>query len=246
MKRIAIIDDEADARQALRSLLELCPGVEICGEADSAASGFEMLKKAQPHAVLLDISMGDASGFDLLDKFPKVPFRVIFTTAHDEFALRAFRYNALDYLLKPIDPRELMRAIERIEIDRQMGEFNLKIQQLLDNMKRRELDKIAISSQEGLVFLRLDHLIRLESEGNYTTFFMANKEKYVASKPIKEYEEMLPADVFFRTHQSHIVQMAFIKKILKEDGGYAEMEDGSKIPIARRRKEEFLAKALER
>lgn len=238
MKRIAIIDDEADARESLRNLLSLCPSVEMVGEADGVATGFQLLNSTKPDAVLLDISLTDGTGFDLLDRFPVLPFRVIFTTAHDAFALRAFRYHALDYLMKPIVPKELMGAVERIATT--SAGYSQQVNQLLQGIRNRSLEKIALGSQEGLVFLRLSDIVRLHSEGNYTTFFTKNKERHIVTKNIKEYEEILPSNDFCRVHQSHIVHFAFVKKYLREDGGYLEMEDGFKVPIARRRKEELM------
>lgn len=240
MKRIALIDDEADARLVLRELLEWCPGVEIAGEADSVASGFELLREARPDAVFLDISMNDGTGFDLLDKFPQAPCQVVFVTAHDQFALRAFRYNALDYLMKPIDPRELLRAVERIGAGYRLDDLSPKIASLLQNMKERKLEKIALHTQEGLIFLRTERIVYLKSEGSYTTFFLSGNERYVISRSIKEYETMLADAGFFRIHQSYLVNLSFVKRVLREDGGYAEMENGTKLPIARRRKDEFL------
>lgn len=240
MKRIAIIDDEADARQALRSLLELSPDIEIAGEAGGVESGFTLLRDARPHAVFLDISMNDGSGFDLLDRFPKPPFQVVFVTAHDAFALRAFRYNALDYLMKPIDPQELLRALERINSDFRMEDLARQLDELLRDMRQRKLEKIALYTQDGLTYLRLNQIVHLQSDGSYTTFFLHNRERHIVSRPIGEYEDMLAADGFFRIHQSHIVNLHFVKRVLREDGGYVEMETGAKLPIARRRKEEFL------
>ena len=240
MKRIAIIDDEPDARQALRTLLAtLCPDVEICGEADSVQSAYALLRQSQPHGVLLDISMEDGTGFDLLDKFPRPSFQVIFTTAHDEFAIKAFRYHALGYLLKPINPVELAQTIDRVKMVTPEG-YPARIGNLLESVHTRRLDKITLTSQEGMVFLRLDEIVRLESQGSYTTFYMLNNDRHVISHPMKYYEDLLPQDRFFKLHQSHLVNLSFVNKILREDGGYALMEDGCKVPIARRRKDEFL------
>jgi two-component system LytT family response regulator len=239
MIRIGLIDDEPAARQALRTLLsKLCPDVEVVGEADGVASGVKLIRQTNPHAVLLDISMEDGSGFDLLDLFPSLPFKVIFTTASDEFALKAFRYNALDYLLKPVAPKELLAALDRI--GGESLEINsLKVRNALEDTRRERLERIALTSQEGLVFLHLDQIIHLESDGNYTTFYMVGKERHVVARPMRAFEELLPPAAFFRIHQSHMVHRRFVKKVLKEDGGYALMEDGSKLPLARRRKEEF-------
>ncbi|TAK43353.1 MAG: response regulator transcription factor [Saprospiraceae bacterium] len=240
MKRIAIIDDEPDARQALRTLLTtLCPDVEICGEADSVQSAYVLLRQTQPHGVLLDIAMEDGTGFDLLDKFPRPSFQVIFITAHDEFAMKAFRYRALDYLLKPINPVELAQTIDRVKMETP-EDYPARIGNLLESAPTRQFDKITLTSQEGMVFLRLDEIVRLESEGSYTSFHMLNNDRHVISHPMKYYEDLLPQDRFFKLHQSHLVNLSFVKKILREDGGYALMEDGCKIPIARRRKDEFL------
>ena len=240
MKRIALVDDEADARQLLRSMISsLCPDVEVCGEADSVESAYVLIRQTQPHVVLLDISLEDENGFDLLDKFPQPTFQVIFTTAHDEFALKAFRYHALDYLLKPINPVELAQAIDRVKQE-VIPNFQAKISNLLESTRNKQLNKITLNSQEGMVFLRLDQIIRIESEGSYSTFYLLNQERHVVSRPMREFEELLPKDLFFKLHQSHLINLAFVKKILREEGGYALMEEGCKVPIARRRKDEFL------
>jgi len=240
MKRIAIIDDEQDARQSLKTLINsLCPDVEICGEANSVESAYVLIRQTQPHGVLLDISMEDGTGFDLLDKFPKLSFKVIFITAHDEFALKAFRYHVLDYLLKPINPEELVQAIDQIE-EIPAENYPLRINNLLESARSGKLKKITLSSQEGMVFLSIEQIVRLESEGSYTTFFLLNNERHLISRPMKDFKELLPKNDFFKLHQSHVVNLSYVKKILREDGGFALMEDGSKVPIARRRKEEFL------
>lgn len=240
MKRVAIVDDEADARQLLRNMIStLCPDVEICGEADSVDSAYVLIRQTRPHAVLLDISLEEENSFDLLDKFQQPEFQIIFTTAHDEFALKAFRYHALDYLLKPINPVELAQTIDRI-IPETSNNYTLRVKNLLESTRSGQLNKITLNSQEGLIFLRLDQIIRIESEGSYSTFHLLNQERHVVSRPMREFEELLPKDLFFKLHQSHLINLSFVKKILREDGGYALMEEGYKIPIARRRKDEFL------
>ena len=240
MKRIVLIDDEPDARRTLRKFLtDLCPQVEIAGEADGVENGYFLICQQKPDAVLLDISMKDGTGFDLLDKFPRPNFKVIFTTAFDDFALKAFKYNTLDYLLKPVTPDELVRAVDKIG-ENHMDEFSMKISNILETARTRRFEKIGLSSQEGLVFLRLDEIVHLEADGNYTTLYLINNERHVVVRPLKEFEDLLPTDQFFRIHQSHIVNVNFVKKYLKEDGGYVLMENGSKVLVARRRKEEFL------
>ena len=246
MKRIAIIDDEQDARQMLRSMImSLCPDVDICGEADNVHSAFMMIRQSRPHAILLDNSMEDGSGFDLLDKFENPDFQVIFTTAFDEFALRAFRYHAQDYLLKPINPVELSQALDRITTHSPL-EASTQLSDLINSVRSGQLKKITLTSLEGLVFLNLDEIVRLESDGSYTIFYMINQDRHIVSRPMREFEELLPSREFFKLHQSHLVQLSFVKRVLREDGGLALMEDGSKVPIARRRKDEFLETIRER
>lgn len=240
MKRIAIIDDESNARQLLVSILKnYCPEVELVGEANSVASGIHLIRQTKPDAVLLDISMEDGTGFDLLDQFPNLDFKVIFTTAFDDFAIRAFRYNALDYLLKPIVPKELVPAIKRIE-NASSEIYTQQIKNLLEDARQKKHSKIVLSSQEEFVFIQIDQIIHLHSEGNYTTFYLLNKEKVMVSRPIGEFEEILPENLFFRIHQSYLINITFVKKIMKEEGGGVVMEDDSQLPISRRRKSDFL------
>jgi two-component system, LytTR family, response regulator len=240
MKRIAIIDDEFDARQSLRTLItNLCPDVEISGEADGVETAYQLIRQTKPQGILLDISLEDGTGFDLLDKFSNYDFQVIFTTAHDEFAMKAFRYHAMDYLLKPINPVELVQTIDRVSAE-PSEDYPTRISNLLESNRTKRLEKIMLTSMEGMLFLRLDQIVRLESDGSYTTFYLLNNEHHLITRPMKDFENLFPEDEFFRLHQSHIVNLSFVKKILREDGGYALMEDGSKVPIARRRKESFL------
>lgn len=243
MKRIAIVEDEAHVRQFMRTSLELLPNVEICGEADSVQGAYQMILQAKPHAVILDVSLRDGTGFELLDKFPKLDFKVIFSTAFDEFALKAFRYNALDYILKPVSQKELYAALDRLNTEG-MEAFTQKIKNVLVNSSNHDFTQITLSTQEGLVFLNLNEIVYIQSEGNYTTFFLQNKERHLVAKGMKEYEEILPSNIFFRVHQSHIVNRRFIKKVLKEDGDMVMMEGGDKLPLALRRKQEFLNWAM--
>ncbi len=240
MKRIAIIDDEHHARQTLRSLLgSLCPDAQIVGEANGVMTGAQLIRQTNPQLVLLDISMEDGTGFDLLDRFPDFGFKVVFITAFDQFALKAFRYNAMDYLLKPIVPSELKTAIEKLQ-EEPMEIHVEKLRHFLTNGRQSTLKNIVLFSQEGMVLLPIDKISWLESEGSYTTFHLENHERHVASKPIKEYEALLPAEHYFRIHQSYMVQRCFVRKVLKEDGGLVAMKDGCKLPLATRRKQAFL------
>lgn len=241
MKRIAIIDVNHEARQLLRKMLEFyCPDVQVCGEATGIEDGFTLIRQTNPIGVLLAITLKDGTGFDLLDRFPRPVFRVIFTSPEAEFALKAFRYRALDYLLEPINPVELSQAMDRLDPTKS-GFVDERVNDLTRPPFRSQ-SKITLHCLEGLIFLPLDQIIHLESDGCYTTFFMTNFERHIVSRPLKDFEDLLPGECFFRVHQSHLIRLAYVRKILRENGGYAVMEDGYKVPIARRRKMEFLAR----
>jgi len=241
IKTVVLIDDEAQSRHTLRILLnDYCPDVEIVGEAEDVQTGVKLIRQTRPDVVFLDIRLEDGTGFDLLDKFPHPAFQVIFTTAYDEFALKAFRYNAIDYLLKPIDIDELMGAVDKVEQGHQPPGYAEQITTLLETSRRGKFEKIAVSSNEGLHFLELKKILRLESDVNYTTFYLVSGERVTVAKTLKSYEQLLPLDEFFRPHQSHIVNLSCVKKILREEGGYLMMDDGCKVPLSRSKKDEFL------
>ncbi|MCB0580484.1 MAG: response regulator transcription factor [Phaeodactylibacter sp.] len=240
MKRAILIDDEAVVRDSLRNLLQdYCPEVYIVGEADGVATGLELLSQTAAGIVFLDVQMQDGTGFDLLDQYPgNYPFHLIFITAYDEFAVRAFEYNALDYLTKPIAPQRLMRAVART------GQPPFPSQphydELLRSVKLRRFDKIALSTNDGIRFLPLDQLLRLEASGSYTTFYTADGQKEMVARILKDYEIILSEESFFRSHQSHIINLDFIEGISTEEGLFACMQGGARIPIARRRKEQLM------
>jgi len=175
-----------------------------------------------------------------LDKFKQPPFKVIFITAYDEFALKAFRYNAVDYLLKPIDPEELIEAVKKISKQDFSDILSEQINTLLEVSKKKVFDKIALTTSEGTNFLKLKDIIKLVSDGSYTTFHTYAGEEITVSRGIKEFETLLPPDAFCRIHQSYMVNIDFVKKILKEDGGYVLLENDDKVPVSRRRKNDLM------
>ena len=242
MLKIVIIDDETDARSSLRSLINTyCPDLKIVGEAHSVSSGVALIRQVQPQLVLLDIKMSDGTGFHLLDKFSQPSFRVIFITAYDDFALKAFKYNAIDYILKPIDTDELIKTIDNASqfIAKDVA-YHEQVNNLIENTKQGAFEKLVLPASEGLHFIKLEDIIYLQSEGNYTQFHTQQGEKILVSKTIKSYEEILPPHIFYRIHQSYVINITYVKKYLKEDGGYALLESGVKVPISRRKKEGFL------
>lgn len=241
MKRVLIIDDESHARDYLGSLLEThCPEIQVIGQANGVQSGYEAIESLQPDAIFIDISMKDGTGFDLLDRFEYYPFQVIFQTAYDEFAVKAFKYSAIDYLLKPIDVEDLKKAVTKLTRDEISNLLKKQLNTVLQANRQKILDRIVLNSSEGMHFVEVVDIIRLQSEASYTTFYLESGERIVVSKTIKTFESMLPHHSFFRPHQSHIVHLKSVQKFLREDGGYALMKDGAKVPIARSKKDKFI------
>ena len=239
--QVVLVDDEFQSRKTLRIFLQdYCPQIEVVGEADGVLEGYKLLLKTKPDAVFLDVQMNDGTGFDLLNKFPNPSFQVIFTTAFDEFAIKAFRYSAVDYLLKPIDIDDLIKAVARIKRSNKESGFGAQLTNLVETNKTGKFDKIALSSSDGLHFLELENIIRLESEANYTTFHLVRGKRITIAKTLKNFEELLPKEEFFRPHQSHLINLNYVEKTLREDGGYLMMKDDCKVPISRSKKELFM------
>lgn len=239
--RALIVDDEPGARAMIKGLLnEHFPEVLIAGEASGVEEALIFLATTNVDLLFLDVEMEDGTGFMLLDKLPIINFNVIFTTAHDGFAIRAFRYNAIDYLLKPIDPEDFIGAVNKAKENRDMEILRRQFSQLLNAAQNNVFDRITLHTSDGHVFAKTKDITRIETYGNYSFVFLAESERLLVSRNLKEFEEMLPEPEFFRIHQSHIINTSFIKKFLKEDGGYVIMSDDVKIPVSRRRKEDFM------
>ncbi|MCB0668787.1 MAG: response regulator transcription factor [Saprospiraceae bacterium] len=246
MPRVVIIEDETNARNNLRRMLTwYCPTVIIVGEAESVSGGLEEIRRHAPEIVFLDIAIKEGTGFDLLAHFPHPGFGVIFTTAFDHFALRAFEFNTIDYLLKPIVPEDLRRAVRKAQMNRSGPLYPEQLGSLMKSVHNSSFEKIALSTSEGLIFLRLKELVRLEAGGSYTTFFFFYGKPVTVARSLREFEKLLPPTKFFRIHQSHLVNLHFVESVLKEDGGYALMEDTSRLPISRRRKDAFIFRLKE-
>lgn len=242
MKNVLIIDDESNSRENLRNLInEYCPELSVIGEADGVQTAFQLIQSLQPDAIFLDIAMQDGTGFDLLDLFERYPFQLIFQTAFDEFAVKAFKYNAIDYLLKPVEIRELVKAAHKIKVKETPAGLSEQISALVELSKKKTFDRIVLNSSEGMHFVELKSIIRLQSEANYTTFHLVSGERITVTKTIKNFEVLLPKHQFYRPHQSHIIHLKYVTKIIREDGGYALLTDGSKIPMSRSKKEAFIA-----
>jgi two-component system LytT family response regulator len=235
-----IIDDESRGRLALRQkLMDYCPDVTVTGEAGDGEEGLRLIGQLQPAIVFLDIEMPRMNGFDMLLQVRRQNFHLIFTTAYDHYAIRAIRFAAFDYLLKPIDIEELRTVIQRIRSNEQPDDAAMRLEALAHNLKHT-LNKIAISTIDGLLFFNIDDIIHIEAQSNYTVFSFVNRPKLTVSKTLKEFEDLLPADLFFRPHHSHIINLKFIKRYIRGDGGQIEMQNGEYVDVSRRKKEEFL------
>lgn len=246
MVRAVIIDDEPKNLRILSRLLnDYCPMVALVGEADNGQAGIELIRREKPNLVFLDIEMPYGNAFDMLDALQPVDFEIIFVTAFDTYSLKAFRYSALDYLLKPIDIGELKKAVGRAveRITAKKMDF-MQLELLLNRLGKSQsvINKLALPSDEGLIFVSVEDIIRCESKGGYTYFYKQNGEKVISSRNIKEYEDILPENIFFRVHNSHIINLQFVKKYHKGRGGCIEMQDGALIEVAIRRKDDFLSR----
>lgn len=241
--KIALIEDEERSLRMLRNLLnEHAPEVEIVAEANSVATGIAAIQRSKPDLVLLDITMPDGDGFEVLEKTSSLPYEVVFTTAHNEFAVRAFELAALHYLLKPVNVEELLTIIQRYRQKKSSSEERISIAQ---DALRNTLQKIVLPSLEGLVFVALSDIIRLEADGNYSLFFLKDKRTLLISKPLHHYEQQLAPENFFRVHDKHLVNLEQVKKYVKGRGGYVVMQDDTRVDVSARRKELFL-KAITR
>jgi two-component system LytT family response regulator len=243
MINAVIIEDEKKSREVLEALVKAnCPDVNLLGSADSVASGVELIRSVKPALVFLDIEMADGSGFDLLEKTSNSGFEVIFTTASDAHALRAIKYSAIDYLLKPIDADELKAAVEKIRAKKSDSANIENLKFLLQNFRKpsEHYSKITLPTGNAYEIVNVKDIIRCEADGSYTTFFLENKKKLLVSASLKHYEDLLPEEDFIRVHHAHLVNMNHVVRYLKTDGGYAVMSDGTQIEISRRKKDAFL------
>lgn len=238
-----IVDDEEGARESLSNLLaRYAPDIEVLGTASNVKDAKRMIDLNEPDVVFLDIEMPFASGFDLLKSYAEVPFDVVFVTAYDQYAVQAIKCSALDYLLKPVDPDELIAVVEHIK-NHQAPIQAKQVDALMQNMENRnELRIIAIPDRTGYEFVKLDDILRLESDGNYTFFHIDGKKKILSSKTLSEYADWLEGHKFIRIHRSHLVNTQFIQKYEKGDGGFVLMKDGTKVEVSRRKKNDFLSK----
>ena len=238
-----IVDDEPDAVNFISSITrEYCPRLEIIGTASSAKEGVKIILDRQPDLVILDVEMPYGSGFDLLAQFPEKSFDVIFITAFNHYAIKAIKFSAVDYILKPININEFIEAVDKAVHKRTSGSNrNSDYKALFENLRSPLPSKLAIPTSDGMEYLKTIDIIRIEADRSYSWFFLQDKRKILVSKNLKEYQELLNEQRFFRPHNSHLINLEHVKKYIRHEGGSIEMDDGSQVPLSKPRKEFFLA-----
>lgn len=237
-----IVDDEPYSCEALATLLErYCPEVRVLDICYSAESALKSLSEQKPKILFLDIEMPNMNGFELLEKLPGIDYELIFTTSYDHYAIKAIRFSALDYLLKPIDRDELQRAVQKA-VNCIKHPLPQQIEVLLQKLNHPTVtvNKIAIPTMEGLQMILVENIISCESDRNYTILFLKNKQKIIASRTLKDIEEMLEDYSFARVHHSYLVNLNEVEKYIKGEGGYLLMSDRTTVDVSRSRKEILL------
>ena len=240
-KKILIIDDENRTRQLISKMIDSFGfDVKAIPEGENVESAINAIKKHNPDIVFLDIQMPDGTGFDVLASLPEKNFEVIFITAHEEFAIKAIKFSALDYLLKPVDTNELRSALERALKTITLNQFdNLKFEALKKNIQPSEKRRLVLKTQESIHVIELDEIIRCEADRNYTSFFLKNNKRILVSRTLKEYETLLSNHNFLRVQQSHLVNIQYVDRYDKKNGGAVVMKDGSEVPLSPAKRELF-------
>lgn len=240
--RAIIIDDEEQQRSLINKLIKrYAPAIQVVGEAASVSRGSELIKEEEPDLVFLDVELTDGTGFDLLQQVAGTGFHLIFITAHNEFAIRAFRFSALDYLLKPIDPEEFAESVQKAMQLHQKQQMEVQLAVLMGNIQSLgDNKKLVLRDASHIHVVQVADICYLQSENNYTSFILADKRKIVVTKALKEYEQLLANQRFFRSHQSYLINLAYLRHIDKRDGGSVVMKDGTELPLATRKREALI------
>ena len=241
--KVVVVEDEQKTRERISNILtEHCREVESVYEASNVSSALRVINEVYPDVLILDISLGKESSFDLLEQLNYTEFKIIFVTAHEEYALKAIKMSALDYLLKPVNPKDLIQAIKHASNQINKDRTELKLNALLSNIKNisEGVLKIVLKTYDSIYVVNLGDIIRCESDDNYTKFFLTNGRKIMVSKTLKEYDELLTDYGFFRTHRSHFVNLNFIDRFDKKSGGLIYMKDNSVVPVSIRKRNALL------
>jgi two-component system LytT family response regulator len=244
MLKAIIVDDELKSRESLKILIDdFCEGVEVLALCQNVKEAVAAIETYKPHVVFLDIQLQRETGFDLLNEVKDFDFSVIFTTAYSEYAVKAFKFSAIDYLLKPIDIEELRGAVKKLE-KKNTGDLEGKISHLFHNLRSQTSEnfKLALPTADGLIFVKVSEIMYCEASSNYTEIHMADNKKHVVSRTLKEYEDMLSGQNFFRIHNSYLINLDLIKKYVRGEGGYVVMNNDVALDVSKRKKEGFLSR----
>ena len=239
MPTAILVDDMPQAIELLKAdLNDKCPDVEIIGTADSVVNAAKLLRKKQPDLLFLDIMLGDGTGFDLLEIFPDISSKIIFVTAYEEHAIKAFRFSAIDYLLKPINPTDLEKAVARAKQTLKMASSRESIDILKETINDPDSlpKRISLSTQEKIAVVEIANIVRCESDGNNTMFTFKSGERIFVTRTLKQFDQMFSEHTFIRTHQSHLINTEYIQEYIRRDGGYIKMKNGDRIPVSVRKK----------
>lgn len=240
MRKVLIIDDENRTRELIARMIDSFGfDVVTIPEGENVASGIAAIEKHDPDIVFLDIQMPDGTGFDVIRSIDDKHFEVVFITAHEEFAIKAIKFSALDYLLKPVDTSELKMAMEKALAAVDEKKENLQFEALQKNIQPNEKRRLVLKTQESVHVVELDHIIRCEADRNYTSFYLQDNKKILVSKTLKEYETLLSAHNFLRVQQSHLINLDFVDRYDKKNGGAVVMKDGSEVPLSPAKRDIF-------
>jgi two-component system, LytTR family, response regulator len=240
--KAVIVDDEKNACELISAILaDKCPEIEVVSSLNSAFEAIQEINRVNPDLVFLDIEMPFASGFDVLEAIPERDFDVIFVTAFNQYAIKAFKFSAAEYLLKPLDEKEIVTAVRKIVAKRSVSrEKDERIDLLLKSIQNEKPKKIALYLNENIEFINLDKIVRFEADTRYTYIYFSLGSRQLVTKNIGEFEDLLCDKGFFRVHKSHIVNMEFVKSISKKEGAYLTLQDGTKITVSRRKLDDFV------
>jgi len=244
MIKALIIDDELTGIKGLRIALEkYCPDVEIVGTFDTPEAGLQAIKTLRPDLVFLDIQMPQMSGFDVLQQASPITFDVIFVSAHNQYAIKAIKFSALDYLLKPVDVDELIHAVTKVKGKMHSKSAPFQYQSVLNNIQfnHGRIERLAVPSQEGIDFYNTEEIIYCKADGSYTRVILKSNQEVLVTKNLKDFESMLCESGFCRVHHSYLINLRHVKKYIKGEGGYVILSENHHVDISRRKKEEFLS-----
>lgn len=239
--RTLIIDDEINLVDSLELMLkEYCPKIDVIAKETSFKAGVESVIKNEPDLIFLDIEMPHGTGFDLLQKIPERKFEVIFVTPYSEYAIKAIKFSALDYILKPVNITELINAVNKVTEQKLKATFHERFQSLTENIQNEKFNKIAIPTSDGLEYIEISKIISIEADGRYSKILLLNGKKLYVSRNIGEFEDLLSENGFYRIHKSHLVNLSHVIKYSRTDGGLVEMSDSTSFPLSRNKKDGFL------